>query len=127
MPAAGLKSGAMLLRETPPHFMFMYDLRDGIRQVVVAKTDDSGALSRWSLTNQTLVAKRSAMWDAGLIEPGPPPLTLDDGQQICTTVHHCSRTLLGLDHYWCTASVSSRIQHRLLAVHAGALLVYDPH
>lgn len=82
MPAAGLKSGAMLLRETPPHFMFMYDLRDGIRQVVVAKTDDSGALSRWSLTNQTLVAKRSAMWDAGLIEPGPPPLTLDDGNYL---------------------------------------------
>jgi hypothetical protein len=45
---AGLKSGAMLLRESGPHYMFVYDLREGCpqnpksvcRHTIVAKSDD---------------------------------------------------------------------------------------
>ena len=79
--ATGLKSGAILLRRSPPHFMFMYDLRNGTREIVVAEAASTD-LSQWSLTGKTLIAKRNGTWDAGLIEPGPPPLQLDDGNYL---------------------------------------------
>lgn len=83
----GLKSGAMLLRDTAPHYMFVYDLRKNCptnpgsvcRHTTVATSPDA---LRWSLTNQTLLPRRPGMWDAGLIEPGPPPLQLANGNYL---------------------------------------------
>jgi hypothetical protein len=95
----GFKSGAMLLRSAAAaaaattgdthaprprhgpasHYMFLYDLRKACpanpggvcRHTVVATSADA---LRWTLLNRTLLPRRPGMWDAGLIEPGPPPL-----------------------------------------------------
>jgi len=76
----GYKSGAMLLRPKPPHYMFVYNLtgeKPGVRDIVVATSD--GDLSRWALSNRTLLPRRPGMWDAGLVEPGPPAFQLASG------------------------------------------------
>ena len=82
--AEGVKSGAMLLRTSPPHYLFLYDLREKKREIVVAvkHTATSAGWTDWTLLNQTLIAKRPGMWDAGLIEPGPPPLLLASGDYL---------------------------------------------
>jgi predicted GH43/DUF377 family glycosyl hydrolase len=84
---AGVKSGAMVPSSKPggTHYMLAYDLRKvskvkfakGLgRDTVLASSPD---LIHWTLLNRTLLPRRPAMWDAGLIEPGPPPLRLSDG------------------------------------------------
>lgn len=83
----GLKSGAMLVRDQPPHYMFAYDLRkacpgnpQGVcRHTVITTSPD---LIHWTPSNITLLARRPGMWDAGLIEPGPPPLLLASGDYL---------------------------------------------
>ncbi len=85
----GLKSGAMLQRLDPPHYMFVYDLTKTCptnpgsvcRHTVVAESND---LLSWSLANgdNVLLPRRPGMWDAGLIEPGPPPLRLNTGDYV---------------------------------------------
>ena len=85
----GLKSGAMLQRDSPPHYMFVYDLTlncpsnpgSVCRHTVVAESQD---LLSWHLPagNNVLLPRRQGMWDAGLIEPGPPPLRLQSGDYI---------------------------------------------
>jgi hypothetical protein len=81
----GLKSGAMLLRPFPgPHYMFVYDLRKGCpnnpggvcRETAIATSYD---MQSWTPLNKTLLHRRPNQWDAGLIEPGPPPLRLSNG------------------------------------------------
>ena len=85
----GLKSGAMLRRDSPPHYMFLYDLTltcpsnpGGVcRHTVVAESQD---LLSWHLPtgNNVLLQRRPGMWDAGLIEPGPPPMRLQSGDYV---------------------------------------------
>ena len=85
----GFKSGAMLHRDSPPHYMFVYDLTKTCprnpgsvcRHTVVAESDD---LLSWHLADggNVLLPRRPGMWDAGLIEPGPPPMRLSSGDYI---------------------------------------------
>eukprot|EP00040_Diaphanoeca_grandis_P043318 m.267603 g.267603 ORF g.267603 m.267603 type:complete len:394 (-) comp74073_c0_seq1:194-1375(-) len=85
--APGLKSGAMLPRVHGPHYMFVYDLTKNCpsnpggvcRHTVVTTSHD---LVHWTVSNRTLLPRRPGMWDAGLIEPGPPPLELANGNYL---------------------------------------------
>jgi len=81
------KSGAMLPRDAPPHYMFVYNLTNGhapdpdrgatgAHGIVVATSVD---LLAWKLTEKVLLPTRPGMWDQGLVEPGPPPERLTDG------------------------------------------------
>ena len=83
----GYKSGAMIVRDSPPHYMLLYNLsigsevdpdhgRLGARGIVMATSED---LLHWQLTGQAVLPTRNASWDRGLVEPGPPPLRLADG------------------------------------------------
>ena len=46
---------------------------------MIARSHD---LITWQLLNKTLLPRRPGRWDEGLIEPGPPPLLLSDGNHI---------------------------------------------
>lgn len=71
---AGVKSGAVLIREKGPSFMFAYNLNG--RHIEVATSSN---LMRWELTGQVIIQQRHGAFDAGLCEPGPPPVQLSDG------------------------------------------------
>lgn len=73
---AGVKSGAVLIQEKGPHFMFVYTLRS--RNIHVA-TSIGRDLMRWELTGKVLIEQREGAFDRGLCEPGPPPVRLKDG------------------------------------------------
>jgi predicted GH43/DUF377 family glycosyl hydrolase len=79
------KSGAMLLLPPPggDAYMFLYNLTTGhgagAHDVVVARSSSGSALGPWHLTGQTLLPTRNGSFDAGLVEPGPPPMRLSDG------------------------------------------------
>jgi predicted GH43/DUF377 family glycosyl hydrolase len=72
---AGVKSGAVLIREKGPSFMFVYNLNNG-RHIEVATSTN---LVQWELTGKVLIRQRENAFDAGLCEPGPPPVRLSDG------------------------------------------------
>ena len=54
----------------------------------------SSNLHQWNLTGQTLLPRRPAFFDSGLVEPGPPPLVLSDGTYLVlynSASHHNDR------------------------------------
>jgi predicted GH43/DUF377 family glycosyl hydrolase len=65
------KSGALLIRDTPPHYLI-----SGAGQIHISQSDD---LLKWTLgplfINQTA-------WGNPNVEAGPPPLKLQDGNYV---------------------------------------------
>jgi len=70
----GSKSGALLLRDTPPHYLLWGDTDIRI-------TKSNNPLS-WPDPGQILLSPRKNMFDSQLVESGPPPLLLSTGDYI---------------------------------------------
>eukprot|EP00928_Gymnodinium_smaydae_P020257 TRINITY_DN17833_c0_g1_i1.p1 TRINITY_DN17833_c0_g1~~TRINITY_DN17833_c0_g1_i1.p1 ORF type:complete len:370 (-),score=20.26 TRINITY_DN17833_c0_g1_i1:210-1319(-) len=65
------KSGAMLIRDQPPHYLL-----SGAGQIHISSTHD---LTKWSL-GETLIT--TTAWGNPNVEAGPPPLKLSDGNYV---------------------------------------------
>lgn len=71
---AGTKSGALLVRESPPHYLYW-----GAGVIALAVSDD---LVTFTTLNTSFIAARPDAFDNNLVEAGPPPLPLADGNLI---------------------------------------------
>lgn len=72
---SGSKSGAILVRQSPPHYLFW-----GAGTIRYALSDD---LIHWTYNESAvLLAPRPGMFDSFLVESGPPPLRLSDGNYL---------------------------------------------
>jgi len=77
------KSGAMLIRPKPPHYIIF--LHTQVSSAFVATSSD---LVHWRpLGSEPLLAPRPGLFDSHLTEPGPPPMQLSDG----TWIFFCAR------------------------------------
>lgn len=65
------KSGALLLRDTLPHYLIW-----GAGQIGLATTSD---LLNFTTINPAFVTKREQGFDSNLVEAGPPPMRMFDG------------------------------------------------
>jgi predicted GH43/DUF377 family glycosyl hydrolase len=72
------KSGAMLIRDSPPHYLFFGDstLVPGLQ---IAISDD---LFHWKLLPGLFIEVRNDSFDSILVESGPMPLPLSDGNYL---------------------------------------------
>ena len=68
---ADSKSGAMLIRPAPPHYLLW-----GAGTIAMATSTN---LVNWTVTNSSFMSARAHMFDSLLVEAGPPPLPLDSG------------------------------------------------
>ena len=71
---AGTKSGALLIRPAPPHYLYWGD-----SHIHLAVSQD---LVNFTTTQDTFIATRPGMFDDGLVEAGPSPQLLSDGNYI---------------------------------------------
>ena len=71
---AGTKSGALLIRPQPPHYLYWGDSR-----IALATSDD---LVTFKTVNDSFITTRPGGFDTVLVEAGPPPLPLSDGNFI---------------------------------------------
>jgi len=72
------KSGAMLIRDAPPHYLFFGDssLVDGLQWAT------SNDLLNWTLQPDMFMRMRPNAFDSGLIEAGPRPMRLSTGDYL---------------------------------------------
>jgi hypothetical protein len=70
----GTKSGALLLRPSPPHYLYWGD-----SHIHLAVSQD---LVTFNTTVDTFIAPRVGGFDDGLVEAGPSPQLLSDGNYI---------------------------------------------
>lgn len=69
------KSGAVLIRDSPPHYLFWGD-----SSIRVVKSDN--LLSWPSDGGDIVISPRTDSFDSRLVESGPPPLRLNDGNYL---------------------------------------------
>eukprot|EP00698_Gefionella_okellyi_P004417 TRINITY_DN14077_c0_g1_i1.p1 TRINITY_DN14077_c0_g1~~TRINITY_DN14077_c0_g1_i1.p1 ORF type:complete len:363 (-),score=69.96 TRINITY_DN14077_c0_g1_i1:261-1349(-) len=70
----GSKSGALLIRDQPPHYLLWGD-----EQIRIAQSSN---LTHWPDEGQVIIAPRADHFDNGLVESGPPPLKLSTGDYL---------------------------------------------
>ena len=70
----GTKSGALLIRPAPPHFLIW-----GAGVIHLATSDD---LVNFTTVNDTYITPRGGAFDNELVEAGPSPMLLADGNYI---------------------------------------------
>jgi len=70
----GSKSGALLIMDTPPHYLFW---GDSIIQVTTSSDP-----KKWASLGVPFLKPRPGSWDSRLVESGPPPLKLSTGDFI---------------------------------------------
>ncbi len=68
------KSAALLIRPSPPHYLYQGD-----SSITVWQSSD---LITFTQTNKSFITVRDEMFDDALVEAGPPPLLLSDGNYI---------------------------------------------
>lgn len=68
------KSGALLLRPSSPHYLFWGD-----SSIRVAKSDN---ISHWPSIGDVILSPRADKFDSKLVESGPPPLKLSNGNYL---------------------------------------------
>jgi predicted GH43/DUF377 family glycosyl hydrolase len=68
------KSGALLLRNRPPHYLFWGD-----SDIRVAMSDD---FKKWKDIGTIFLSPRADHFDSRLVESGPPPLLLSNGDYL---------------------------------------------
>ena len=82
------KSGALLIRDQPPHYLI-----SGAGQIHIAKSDN---LLDWTLGPLFI---NSTLWGNPHVEAGPPPMLLDDGTRMnmsCRAMSSARRVALHL-------------------------------
>ena len=70
----GSKSGALLLRDAPPHYLVW-----GAGTIALATSDD---LVSWTTVNDRFIEARAGMFDDVLVESGPNPFLLSTGNYV---------------------------------------------
>ncbi|CAM9147387.1 unnamed protein product, partial [Ectocarpus fasciculatus] len=70
----GSKSGALLLREEGPHYLLWGD-----HDIRIAASSD---LTSWPSTGDIILSTRDNHFDSQLVESGPPPLPLSNGDYL---------------------------------------------
>lgn len=68
------KSGAILIRNHPPHYLFWGD-----SDIRVATSDN---ISHWKNIGEVFLSPRADKFDSRLVESGPPPLQLSNGNYL---------------------------------------------
>jgi predicted GH43/DUF377 family glycosyl hydrolase len=68
------KSGAILIRDSPPHYLFWGD-----SDIRVAKSDN---ITIWKDIGEIFLSPRPDKFDSKLVESGPPPLRLSNGNYL---------------------------------------------
>lgn len=68
------KSGALLIRDAGPHYLLWGD-----SSIRITKSDD---LKHWESIGDVLIAPRADHFDSKLVESGPPPLLLSNGNYL---------------------------------------------
>ena len=68
------KSGAILIRKEPPHYLFWGD-----SDIRVTKSNN---ISSWPSIGEIFLSPRPNSFDSRLVESGPPPLVLSNGNYI---------------------------------------------
>eukprot|EP01034_Spumella_vulgaris_P027658 gene27658-34408_t len=68
------KSAALLLRKTGPHYLLWGD-----HEIKIAKSDDPAV---WPNVGQPLISIRADSFDSQLVESGPPPMELANGNYL---------------------------------------------
>lgn len=68
------KSGALLVRDAPPHYLIW-----GAGTIALATSDD---LVTFTTVNASFITTRADSFDTLLVEAGPPPLRLKDGNYV---------------------------------------------
>lgn len=71
---AGTKSGALLIRDSPPHYLYW-----GAGRIALATSTD---LVTFTTVNSSFITARPGYFDNQLVEAGPPPLRLSDGNYL---------------------------------------------
>ncbi|KAJ3425647.1 hypothetical protein M0813_27613 [Anaeramoeba flamelloides] len=72
------KSGALLIRDEAPHYLFFGDSHS-VNGLQLAITDD---LKTFQLQDGVWLPMRESNFDSKLVEAGPPPLQLSDGNYL---------------------------------------------
>ena len=70
----GTKSGALLIRDAPPHYLIW-----GAGVIHLATSSD---LYSWTTINSTYILPRGGGFDDSLVEAGPSPMRLADGNYV---------------------------------------------
>eukprot|EP00762_Andalucia_godoyi_P001988 ANDGO_02509.mRNA.1 hypothetical protein EMIHUDRAFT_206771 len=70
----GSKSGALLIRDSPPHFLLWGDT-----DIRIA---NSSSLTSWSDVGEILLSPRPSSFDSMLVESGPNPMKLSTGDYL---------------------------------------------
>lgn len=68
------KSGAILLRDQPPHYLFWGD-----SDIRVTTTNN---IEKWDDIGKVILSPREDSFDSKLVESGPPPLQLSNGNYL---------------------------------------------
>lgn len=68
------KSGAILIRDSPPHYLFWGD-----SDIRVTKSND---ITKWDSIGEIFLSPRADHFDSRLVESGPPPLLLTNGDYL---------------------------------------------
>lgn len=71
-----LKSGALIIRDSPPHYMYYIKEMWFGSTIHIATSND---LMNWTQLPYDLFGGRPGMFDSHLVESGPPPLKLSSG------------------------------------------------
>ena len=70
----GSKSGALLIRDEPPHYLLWGD-----HEIRVALSDN---LTHWPDIGKVVLAPREGYFDSELVESGPSPMLLSTGDYV---------------------------------------------
>lgn len=91
----GSKSGALVVRDAPPHYLYWGD-----SDIHVARCDDDDLL-HWTDVG-VLLSPRADAFDSKLVESGPPPFLLSTGDLFF--LHNSANDTLGYHPGWVVTS-----------------------
>ena len=100
----GSKEAALLVRDTPPHYLLWGD-----QEVLIAASDNPLV---WPSEGQPLLSPRSGAFDSALVQAGGPPLRLSTGDYLYI---YNSGNVTDFQPGWAVLNGSDPTQVRLLS------------
>jgi len=98
----GSKSGAIVVDPTGNGTSYLYWGDSSIR---VAVSVPGQGLGEWEFKDRVLLQPRKSGFDSQLVESGPPPLRLSDGNLLF--LHNSANTSLAYHPSWCVVNATS--------------------